>query len=85
MCGRVKVYKQLLIKYNYYMSDTLKTELISAGNTFFATILTVVATTVSGGVEWTSAFWVALALTAIRTATRAVINSFVPTRLGGRK
>ncbi len=68
------------------LSDTTKAELISALNTFIATFLTVVATTISGGgVEWTIAFWSAIFLAAFRSAIKVVINTFVPVRLGGRK
>lgn len=69
------------------MSDKIKTELISAGNTFLSTFILAVATTITstGGVEWSLAFWGAVALAALRVAIKAVINSFVPERLGGRK
>lgn len=67
------------------MSDNLKIQLISALNTFTATFLSAVALTVQNGVEWTTAFWLALVITAGRTALKEVINSFLPVKLGGRR
>ena len=67
------------------MSDSMKVALISAGNTFLATFLTVVGATISSGIEWTSAFWLAVLMAAVRAAVKAVISSFVPVQLGGRK
>ncbi len=68
------------------LSDTTKAELISAFNTFLASFLLVVATTVStGSIEWTIAFWGAIFSAALRSAIKAAINTFVPVRLGGRK
>lgn len=68
------------------MSDTLKAQLISALNTFVAAFVPAVATVLStGAITWTWAFWGSVLLVAVRVAVKAVINSFVPVRLGGRK
>ena len=67
------------------MSDQVKIFLISAGNTFLATFVSVVAVTLQSGIQWTTAFWVALALAAVRAAVKAVVSRFVPVSLGGVK
>lgn len=67
------------------MSDKLKMELISVGNTFLATFLLGVATSLKGGVEWTSAFWFSVLIAASRMALKAVINQFLPAKLGGKR
>lgn len=65
------------------MSDEFKTSLISAGNTFIATFLVAVGTSLQGGIEWTGAFWISVIVMAGRVAIKTIINQFLPTRLGG--
>lgn len=69
------------------MSDTLKKNLISYGNTFFSSfILSVGASlTMLGQIEWTTSFWIGIALTAVRAGVAEVVKSFTPVRLGGRR
>ena len=69
------------------MSDNIKVQLISAGNTFLATFLSVLGTALltAGTLEISGAFWGSLIVTAARAAVKAVVNSFVPVQLGGRK
>lgn len=68
------------------MSDNLKVQLISAGNTFLATFLGVVGTTLAtGSIEWTTAFWASIAIAAIRAAVKAVTEQFISRSLGGKK
>ncbi len=66
--------------------DTIKIQAISALNTFLAAFVLAIGTTLTtGGVQWSSAFWVAILLAAIRVAIKTVISQFVPVRLGGMK
>lgn len=68
------------------ISDSLKKELISAGNTFLATFIgTIGAMLSAGSIEWTWAFWAALAIAGLRAGIKAVTAYFVSTRLGGKK
>jgi len=68
------------------MNPIIKEHILSAVQTFAATFLLVVGTTLSSGtVEWTSAFWSALALSAARAALKEVLARFAPVSLGGRK
>ena len=68
------------------MSDNFKTELISALNTFLAAFLPAAVDALSGGpITWTWAFFGAVGLAALRVGIKAVINQFVPVRLGGVK
>lgn len=68
------------------MSAELKQNLISAGNTFLATFVGVVATGLaSGDIQWTGAFWASLGLVALRAGLKAVTARFVPIALGGKK
>lgn len=69
------------------MSDEIKIQLISAGNTFIATFLSVFGASLltTGTLEFSGAFWGGLIIAAVRAAVKAVINSFVPVKLGGRK
>ena len=67
------------------MNDSTKTMLLSALNTFLATFLSAVAVTFQTGVQWTWTFWAAVGIAAVRAAVKAVINTWVPVRLGGRK
>lgn len=67
------------------MSDELKIQLISAGNTFLATFVgTVGVGLASGDIQWSGAFWASLGLVALRAGIKAVLNSYVPKSLGGR-
>lgn len=65
------------------MSDTLKIQLISALNTFVATFVVAVGTSLQGGVEWSGAFWISVLITAGRVGLKALINQFLPVKLGG--
>lgn len=71
--------------------DTIKTYTISAGITFgFSFLTTFAAIIVAVPVEnFTSATWVSIilgaAITASRTAGKAVLDKFIPVRLGGKK
>lgn len=68
------------------MSDKTKTVLISALNTFIATFVVAVgAVLTSDNVQWTVAFWLPLLTAAARAGVKAVIDKFVPIRLGGKK
>lgn len=68
-------------------SDTTKKRVLSLFTTFLTTFILSIATalTVAGQVELSSAFWIGLVITGAREAVKAVINTFVPTTLGGRK
>jgi len=69
------------------MSDALKIRLISIGNTFGSSFLLAVSTSIYqiGHIEWTTSFWIALAVAAARFAFSEVMKSFIPKTLGGRK
>ena len=69
------------------MSNNTKIQLISAGQTFVATFLVVLGTSLTtvGTLEWTTAFMGSLILAAVRAAVKAVISQFVPMALGGKK
>lgn len=68
------------------MSDSTKVALISALNTFVATfIATIGVSFATDSVQWTVAIWLALAGAAARAGVKAVIEQFVPARLGGKK
>jgi len=62
------------------MSDTIKRYAVSFGLTFGSTFLTIVAGTLSAGnVQWTSAFWFAVLLSATRAAIKAAMEKLAPT------
>jgi hypothetical protein len=69
------------------MSDALKVRLISIGNTFVASFLLAVSTSIYqiGHIEWTTSFWISIAIAAVRFAFAEVMKTFIPQRLGGRK
>lgn len=67
------------------MNEIVKEHIISGLQTFAATFLTVIATTLSSGVEWTGAFWGAVLLAAIRAGIKEVVARTFPVSLGGRK
>lgn len=66
------------------MNPILKEHLLSAVQTFIATFLLVIGTSLQSGIEWTAAFWGALALTAARAALKEVFAKFAPMSFGGR-
>ncbi len=67
------------------MSDNAKMQILSAVNTFLTTFVISAGVVLSGGpIIWSGAFWLALIATALRSGIKAVINTFVPVRLGGR-
>lgn len=66
-------------------NSILKEHLISATQTFIATFIVVVGTTLSqGDILWTSAFWSAVLLAAARGALKEVFAKFAPLTFGGR-
>jgi hypothetical protein len=66
--------------------ETIKKHLISAAITFGATFFTFLgATLATGDIVWSKAALVAIFITAIRTSVKAVLDGFIPVRLGGRK
>lgn len=69
------------------MSDQLKVRLISAANTFTTAFLLTIATSISmvGVIEWTTAFWVGIAMAGVRAGIAELVKSFTPVKLGGRK
>jgi len=68
------------------LSNETKVELISAANTFVATFFVVVGTAIAdGNIQWTVAFWSALGLAALRSGIKAIMNQFLPVKLGGVK
>lgn len=70
------------------MSDKTKVVLISALNTFLATFIVAVSVALSSEnieIQWTIAFWLPLAAAAARAGVKAVIEQFVPVKLGGKK
>lgn len=67
------------------MSDTTKAFCASAIQTFLATFLTVAGGTIASGVEWSSAFWIGIAITASRAALKAIFQTTSIPILGGKK
>jgi hypothetical protein len=67
------------------MSENTKKILASAINTFASTFLVVAGATISSGVEWTTAFWMSVAMTAVRAALKAVLQQTTLPILGKRK
>ncbi len=67
------------------MSENTKTFIASAVQTFLATFLTVIATTLSNGdIAWTGAFWSAVLISAVRAAIKAVLAKTSMPLLGGK-
>jgi len=69
------------------MSDETKVKLISFIKTFGTAFLVAAATTLvaANQIEWTIAFWGAVATAGLRSAITAVIAPYLPVKLGGRK
>lgn len=69
------------------MSDSTKEKLLSAFYTFLSTFILVLASsiTMAGTLEWTTAFWSGLGISALRSGIKAVIGIYVPVALGGKK
>lgn len=67
------------------LNDNQKAWVASSIQTFVATFLTVIASTVSGGIEWTSAFWIGLVITGARAAIKAIFQQTAIPILGGKK
>lgn len=69
------------------MSDKTKEKLLSAGYTFISTFILVLASSITmvGTLEWTTAFWGGLAISALRAGIKAVVGIYVPIALGGKK
>lgn len=72
---------------NNFLSNEWKVRLISWGNTFAtAFILSIVAAiSVTGAIEWTTAFWISIVMTGVRAGLAEIVKTFTPVRLGGRK
>jgi hypothetical protein len=68
------------------MSENTKQFLVSAIQTFTATFLTVIGTTLANGsIEWTGAFWSSILLVAVRAAVKAVFQKTTIPILGGKR
>lgn len=69
------------------MSDQLKVRLISLGNTFVTAFILTVATgiTMVGSIEWTTAFWVGIAMSGVRAGIAELVKTITPIRLGGKR
>ena len=69
------------------MNEALKAHLLSGLQTFVATFLTVLGSSVAlaGTADWSAAFVGSLALAAVRAAVKEVFARFAPVALGGRK
>ncbi len=67
------------------MNDAIKAHLVSALQTFVATFLTVLGSSIAmtGTVEWSAALIGALALAAVRAAVKELFANFAPPALGG--
>lgn len=68
------------------MSD-FKIHLQSALQTFVAGFLATLGAQLSNGmtIEWTSTFWIALILAAVRSGVKVAFEQFAPEILGGKK
>lgn len=68
------------------MNPILKEHLISALQTFISTFLVTAGGLLANGIpmQWTSAFWISLCMTAGRSAIKEVFARFAPPSLGGR-
>jgi hypothetical protein len=69
----------------YKMSPIVQEHLVSALQTFASGFLTALIPAFQGSIEWTTAFWVAVALTAIRAGVKEVLAQYAPKALGGRQ
>lgn len=69
------------------LSDKQKEQLISIGKTFGTAFIVAAATTLLAAdtIEWSFAFWTAIATAALRAGISAVIAPFIPVKLGGKK
>lgn len=68
------------------MNPLLQQHLVSALQTFLATFLVFLGTSLAnGGIEWTAAFWGAVVLAAARAAVKETFAKYAPLALGGRK
>jgi hypothetical protein len=67
-------------------SDQTKVRIISVFNTAIsAFFLTVLITLSTGQIEWSTSFFIGLLSAGAREAIKAVVNIFVPVKLGGNK
>lgn len=68
------------------LSDSTKTRLISIFNTFGTAFLLSLSTVfITHDIEWTLSFFIGAILASAREAFKAIVNTYVPKRLGGRK
>ena len=69
------------------MSPVLKEHLLSGAQTFLATFLVVLGTSITATdtLEWSGAIIGALLLSAVRAALKEVLAKFAPLALGGRQ
>jgi len=65
------------------LTDAQKAWIASSIQTFLSTFLLVVGSTIQNGIEWSAAFWGALALTALRAGIKAVFQKTSIPILGG--
>lgn len=65
--------------------EILKEHALSFAQTFLASFLLTILTTLQGDVTWTGAFWGSVALAAARSAIKEGFARFAPISLGGRK
>ena len=66
------------------LSENQKAWIASSFQTFLATALTVIGSTIASGVEWTTAFWIGVLITAVRAAVKAVFAQTSIPILGGK-
>ncbi len=63
----------------------MKDHLNSALQTFLASFIIAIASPLIGvPIQWTTAFWGSLALTALRVAIKAAAGAYAPEILGGK-
>ena len=68
------------------MSENTRVWLASAIQTFVATFLTAVGSTLmSGDIAWTGAFWAGIVLVAVRAGIKAVFEKSTIPALGGKR
>lgn len=69
------------------LSDNNKTRIISLFNTFLSVFVLTLATSLvaTNHIDWSISFWGGIGASAIREGVKAVIATFTPVRLGGKK
>jgi len=67
------------------MNPIIKEHIVSGLQTFASSFIFVFATTlVNGDIQWTSAFWISVCLTALRGAIKELLARFASPKFGGR-